>query len=245
MDALGSALHSAFVGGFRPYLNAIFQERGLPEIAADSVDHAEIWLDEALRNLLEVPFPEQRRSPLEIVQQAMTGITEALMAAGASKVLRDPVTVAALPGDVYGIAPASSAALGEEAFQAHIAWGVAKAQALAPLVSGTGRGVAVVSSDLMDISRFEEAANGVGMQIRVWGKKDGNDPKPVVAFVDLTHPAAEEAIRGFTDENVRVIAYGPHVDEDALARAGLLGASVVLPRSRLFKSIAEYLPRIA
>lgn len=244
MDPPASALHSAFVGGFRPYLNGVLAERDLPVLPAESLGDAEAWLDETLHDLLERPFAEQRRSPLEIVQEAMTGITAALTSAGARKVLRDPVTVAALPGDLYGLAPASSSALGEEAFQAHLAWGVAKAKALAPLVSGAGRGVAVVSGDLMDISRFEDAVNGVGMQLRVWGKTREREPEPVVAFVDLTHPAADEAIASFAAGQVRVIAYGPHVDEDAMARAAVLGAGAVLPRSRLFKSIAAHLPRI-
>ena len=245
MDAPAAALHSAFVGGFRSYLNAIFADRDWPALPAGSIDDAEDWLDETLQALLEQPFAEQRRSPLEIVQEAMAGITEALTAAGAPPVLRDPVAVAALPGDLYGIAPASSSALGEESFQAHIAWGAAKAKALAPLVTGAGRGVAVVSGDLMDISRFEDAVNGAGMQLQAWGKTKEGEPRPVVAFVDLTHPDADEAIERFAAEGVRVIAYGPHVDEDAMARAALLGAGDVVPRSRLFRSVEEYLPRIA
>ena len=244
MDSLGSAVHSAFVGGFRPYLNAIFVERDLPTVPPEAINAAEIWLDETLHRLLEQPFAEQRHSPLEIVQQATAGITDALTGAGASPVLRDPVTVGALPDDRYGIAPASSSALGEEAFQAHIAWGIEKARALAPLVTGAGRGVAVVSGDLMDISRFEDAVNGAGMQLQAWGKTGEGEPRPVVAFVDLTHSAADEAIERFATEGVRVIGYGPHVDEDAMARAALLGADTVLPRSRLFRSVEEYLPRI-
>ena len=245
MDAPATALHSAFVGGFRPYLNAIFEERGLPALPAGILDDSEEWLAATLQRLLELPFAEQHRSPLEIVQEAMMGVTDAMAATGAPKLLRDPVTVSALPGDIYGIAPASSAALGVEAFQAHIAWGIEKAKALAPLVSGIGRGVAVVSGDLMDISRFEDVVNGAGMQLQVWGKTGEHDSKPVVAFVDLTHPDADDAIESFTTERVRVIAYGPHVDEDAMARAALLGASEVLPRSRLFKSVGEFLPQIA
>jgi hypothetical protein len=245
MDEPASALHSAFVGGFRPYLNAILAERHLPDIPVETIDQAEAWLDETLHDLLEMPFAEQPHSPLEIVQRATTGITSALTSSGAGKVLRDPVTVAALPGDLYGIAPSSSSALGEEAFQAHIAWGIEKAKALAPLVSGAGRGVGLVSGDLMDISRFEDAVNGAGMRLQVWGKTGAGETRPVVAFVDLAHPAADEAIGVFIAERVRVIAYGPHVDEEAMARATFLGASEVLPRSRLFKSVAEYLPQIA
>ncbi|MDH3306832.1 MAG: hypothetical protein OEO77_04870 [Acidimicrobiia bacterium] len=65
MDPPASALHSAFVGGFRPYLNAIIAERDLPEVPPESIEDAEAWLDEALQELLELPFAQQRRSPLE------------------------------------------------------------------------------------------------------------------------------------------------------------------------------------
>ncbi len=245
MDPRASALHAAFVGAFRPYLNAIVEDRALPLLPAGAISEAEEWLNAELAGLLETPYPQQRRSPLEIVQAAMAGITLALTAAGASQVLRDPVTVAALPGDVFGLAPASSAALGEEAFEAHLAWGIDKAKALAPLVSGRGRGVGVVSGDLMDLSRFEDAINGAGLQMQVWGKAEtGSATSSVVAFVDLEHPDADAAIAAFGREQVKVIAYGPHVDEDAMARAALLGADTALPRSRLFRSIAEYLPQI-
>ena len=106
--------------------------------------------------------------------------------------LRDPVSVAALPGDIYGIAPASSAALGESAFEAHLAWGIAKARVLAPLVSGRGRRVALLTGDLMDRSRFEAAVHDAGLQLESWIPEP--DQRPVVAFVDLTHPDADRAI---------------------------------------------------
>ncbi len=243
MDARGSALHSAFVGAFRPYLKAILEERGLPPLQPDVVEEAEAWLGEELERLLELPYHLQRRSPLEIVQEAMAGPNRELAASAAKAPLRDPVAVAALPGDTYALAPTSSSALGEVAFESHLAWGIGKAKALAPLVSGQGRGVVVVSGDLMDLSRFEDSVDAAGLALQVWGKL-ADEPQPVVAFVDLTHPEADEAIKRFARERVRVIAYGPHVDEDAMVRAGLLGADTVLPRSRLFKSIAQYLPRI-
>jgi len=40
-----------------------------------------------------------------------------------------------------------------------------------------------------------------------------------------------------------VVAFGPHVDDLALVRAGALGADRALPRSRFFKGIADLLPR--
>ena len=161
MNSTSARLHAAFVGGFRPYLNAILSERNLPELNPSVLTQAEQWLDTALRELLELPYGDQRRSPLEIVQEAISGPTEALKGLGVKPLLRDPVAVAALPGDLFSLAPASSAMLGEEAFHAHLAWGAGKAQALAPLVSGQGRRVVLLSGDLMDRSRIEDLADSV------------------------------------------------------------------------------------
>ena len=243
MDAAASALHSAFVGAFSPYLKEILQQRGLPAISPDVVAMAEQWMSDELLDLLELPYGRQRRSPLEVVQEAMTGPTEALQAAGADPALRDPVSVAALPGDVYGIAPASSSVLGDEAFHAHLAWGVEKARALAPLVSESLT-VLVVSGELMDRSKFEDAVKGAGLELAIWGRSD-DEVRPALAFVDLTHPDSDEAIAALVDDGVRVIAFGPHVDEDAMVRAAALGATEVLPRSRLLNRIGEFLPRLA
>jgi hypothetical protein len=243
MDAFGSALHSAFVGAFVPYLKGILEERGLPDLSEQTFSEARQWLDERLADVLELPYPEQRRSPLEIVQEALAGPTEALSRMGVKAPLRDPVSVAAMPGDTYGLAPASSAVLGEAAFEAHLAWGMAKAQALAPLVSGQGREVLLVADDLMDRSRFEEVVHGAGLRLQPWGSETGH--RPVLAFVDLTHSDADDAIKSLAAAGVRIIAYGPHVDEDSMVRAALLGADVVLPRSQLFRAIGQYLPRLA
>ena len=243
MDAPGSALHSAFVGAFSPYLKEILEQRGLPPLPPEVVSDAQQWLDGELRAVLELPYPQQRRSPLEIFQEAMSGPTNALESAGARPPLRDPVSVAALPGDTYGIAPASSSPLGEEAFQAHLAWGVEKARAVAPLVRSTGLRVLVLSGDLMDRSKFEDAVAGAGLQLVMWGQAEEGE-RPAVAFVDLAHLDSDEVIKALSTDGVRVIAFGPHVDEDAMVRAGLLGADSVLPRSRLLNRIAEYLPRL-
>lgn len=242
MDETGAVLHAAFVGAFRPYLKAKVAERGLPDLDESVYEDAGATLDAALRALLEQPYSSQRRSPLELVQEAVAGPTAALAAAGEKPVLRDPVTVAALPGDTYGLAPASSAELGEDAFHAHLAWGAAKAAALAPLVSGERRPVALLSADLIDRSRFEDAVVGAGLELVAW---DPEGPRPIVAFIDLTHPSADEALQDLSGRTVRTVAYGPHVDDDAMARAAMLGASHVLPRSRLFRTISEHLPQRA
>jgi hypothetical protein len=53
--------------------------------------------------------------------------TAYLLEQGCEPVTRDPVAVNALPGDVFDLAPASSAVLGEDVWRAHLQWGAEKA----------------------------------------------------------------------------------------------------------------------
>lgn len=88
------------------------------------------WLASELRDLLDRPFADQRRGPLEVFQEAMRFPTERLVGAGLVPRRRDPMAMTALPGDRYDLAPASSRDLGDEVWEAHLAWGAAKAEAL-------------------------------------------------------------------------------------------------------------------
>lgn len=101
-----------------------------PEKIDDALAEGAAWLRTTLTELLTLPFAEQRRGPLEVFQEGMRFPTEALQQAGVEKSHRDPVSEAALPGDVYGLAPASSRDLGEEIWTIHLTWGATKARAL-------------------------------------------------------------------------------------------------------------------
>ena len=244
MDEGARALHSAFVGAFPAYLKAILIERGLPELDDEAVLAARDWLAAQLEDLLAVPLIEQARSPLELFQEAMEGPNATLSEMGARPPLRDPIAVSALPGDTYGLAPASSSVLGEAAFEAHLAWGAAKAAAVGPVVSADQGLVVLVSRDLVDRSRFEDAANGAGLRLEVWASEsDIRAFRPAAAFVDLTHPAAGEVLAALVEQGTRVVAFGPHVDDDAFAQAAALGATKTISRSALFKSLGQHLPR--
>lgn len=98
---------------------------------AEAIEAGADWLEGALAALLSLPFEQQSRGPLELFQEAMRFPTEALASAGVEPRRRDPVASSALPGDVYDLAPASSRDLGEEVWARHLAWGAAKARALA------------------------------------------------------------------------------------------------------------------
>ena len=94
----------------------------------------------------------------------------------------------------------------------------------------------------MDLGPFESAASRVGYRFECVGPAAVADLEPLVAFVDLEASGADDAIVDLAARGVRVIAYGPHVDDVALVRARSLGAVVAEPRGRMLRDPAAYLP---
>jgi hypothetical protein len=233
---------AAFVDSYRPLVLARVQALGVaPDALGASLDEGAEWLEAELTAQLERPFPEQLRGPLEIFQEAVRFPTEALEAAGVAAVERDAVAEQALPGDRYGLAPASSRELGEDAWHAHLAWGVQKAQALATPAAPR---VGYFGSNLMDRSKIEGPVKAAGMELVVWRSVHEISDPPRVVFVDLAAPDADRAIRTLAEAGSRVVAFGPHVDDMAMVRARSLGAADALPRSRFFRQIPELLPTV-
>ena len=228
-------LHSALLAAYSPYVRG----RAGGADVDDAVAAGERWLDEQLGELLAQPFDRQRRSPLEVFQEAMRFPTDAMAAAGLAPVDRDPAAVAALPGDLYGLAPTSSQELGDEAWRAHLAWGAAKARAMAapPVVLYFG-------NNLMDRTTISAAVEAAGATFG--SSADPTQlpgaPVPMLALVDLTHPESDAAIAALATAGVRTVAFGPHVDDHALVRARALGASDALARSVFFRRLPELLP---
>ena len=236
-------LHREFLAAFRPYLLAQLAELGVEEeAAAAAIEAGESLLEADLAALLAEPFARQTRSPLEVLRAAVAPVTAALSAAGIPALERDPGSVAAAPGDRYGLEPLSSRVLGESAWRAHLAWGVAKARSLARPVVG------LLSQDLMDRTRIEEVVSGAGFLLEAWQGAEavlaGFSRPPVVAFVDLAHTDADGVIRLLAEQGTRVIGYGPHVDDFAMTRARSLGAADAVARSVLFRSLREHLPTL-
>ena len=236
----GEILRSALVGAYPPFVAVALKARGtaVPEMLDEAVGEGAAWLGEALGTLLALPFRDQARGPLEVFQEAMRFPTEALLAAGVEQPSRDEAAVSALPGDHYDLAPASSQDLGEDVWAAHIAWGAAKARAFRPLVS-------LLSGDLMDRSKVEPVVVEAGFRLVVWRDASAVDVeagRPVTALVDLTHPDADDVIRTVAESGIRVIGFGPHVDDMAMVRARTLGAADAMPRSVFFRSLAKLLP---
>jgi hypothetical protein len=94
------------------------------------------------------------------------------------------------------------------------------------------RAVALVS-DLMDRSRITAAIADV-----VFAREVAECADADVVIVDLAPfgPAVGELRRSLP--SVRIVAFGPHVDEDAARIAREAGADLVWPRSRFFRDPA-------
>jgi len=241
---VAAVLHRAFLAAYRPYLLERLGALGIgaADVPAGTIDAGERRLDEELAALLALPFAGQSRSPLEVFRAAVAMVTPALEAAGVALPGRGAETGAALPEDRYGLGPASSQALGEEAWQAHLTWGVSRARSLSRPVVG------LLSADRMDRTRIEETVTASGFVLEAWdaaGAVTGGAPRPpVVALVDLDHPDADAVIRLLAGRGTRVVGYGPQVDDFAVTRARTLGASDALPRPVFFTTLGEQLPTL-
>lgn len=94
--------------------------------------------------------------------------------------------------------------------------------------------VIALVDDLMDRSRVRGALGDEVRFVRTPAETSGAD----VAIVDLArHGGAVAAVRAAAP-TARIVAFGPHVDDAAMAAAHADGADVVLPRSRFFRDVA-------
>lgn len=255
-----SVLRACLVAVYRPYVARVIE--GIQaEVNAETLERGERWLDRELATLLVLPFAEQRRSPLEVFQEAMKFVNEDLADQGVVPPKRDAAAERALPGDVYDLAPASSQALGGGVWEAHLAWGAAKAadaiaksQKEAPAIAASVEGglpeadarprIGLLGTDLMDRTKIESIAAASGYALTIWRRVHDIDADVVLALIDLNHAGADDAVRQLSQTEIRIVAFGPHVDDFAMARAGSLGADEVLARSVFFKRLPKLMPSI-
>jgi DNA-binding NarL/FixJ family response regulator len=109
--------------------------------------------------------------------------------------------------------------------------------------------IVFVGTDLMFSSQLLGAAGQLGQKLAIAAHaadaaaKLAPDTKLVI--VDLTLPgldlAAMVAATRATAPAAKIVAFGPHVDEAALAAAGAAGADLVLSRGQFHKQYAAIL----
>ena len=240
-------LHAALVSAFPAYTTGLFADRGYPldRDVVGAIETATTQLDLELAAELERPFVEQRRTPLEVFASAFDDLAALLEA----KSIDQPSD--GRPDDPYLLAPGSSAALGDVVQGAHLAWGSAKAAALA---GGDPRGpqrpaVVVLTMDRATREQLCHAAGRLGYDCVA-----ARNPSAIagavasdaarMAFVDLGHRAAREAVDRLITAGVPTTVFGTGIDD--LTETGLLAAGVrsVVERDRLLSRPEEHLPRI-
>jgi hypothetical protein len=255
-ELLAAALVAAFPQFVEDRLAALGVE---PE--TDLVYAAEagcISLSHALNELVYASLPKQGESPLQMVRIATQPLSEALAAAGVPAPQRDERAVEIHPEDVYGLYPASSRELGDEVWQLHMQWGLDKARVVAGMVPATataaGSGVVVRPSvALFGVGREERdvlahAAAALGYENLVWRNpaalEGGIESRPTLVLVDLSHPAAHDAIRTISAAAIRVVAVGDSIDDLVIPGVMALGAEEVVALDRIVERLPGLLPRI-
>jgi hypothetical protein len=95
----------------------------------------------------------------------------------------------------------------------------------------------------LDRDRIERTLAASGYRMQPIRTAEGVAGYAVV-LVDLIHAAAEATIAAAAQQGIRVIGFGPHVDEFAMVRARALGATAALARSQFFRDLSDLLPRL-
>ncbi|MBK9180314.1 MAG: hypothetical protein IPM45_12285 [Acidimicrobiales bacterium] len=103
--------------------------------------------------------------------------------------------------------------------------------------------IAAYTPDLMDRSRVEAAAAGDVRFVGSPGELVEAARHAEVVVADLSRDGVLDALRAIDGHcfDVRVIAYGSHVERAALAAARAAGCDQVLARSELFAGLPELL----
>ncbi len=86
--------------------------------------------------------------------------------------------------------------------------------------------VCALVTDLMDRSRISAAIPGVTFML---------DGRADVVIVDISRRAQMVAEIRAETPGIRIVCYGPHVEDDAADAARAAGADVVLSRSSFFR----------
>ena len=97
--------------------------------------------------------------------------------------------------------------------------------------------VVALTPDLMDRSKVTAAIDGVVHVGAAALLARAVDEETELVIVDATKAGALEAITNLS-ATCRVVAFGPHVDDDLLAAATAAGAEA-MPRSRFFHQLDE------
>jgi DNA-binding NarL/FixJ family response regulator len=107
----------------------------------------------------------------------------------------------------------------------------------------------ILCRDLLFSSRVVGAGQDLGVEVRVKrtansAAETANDPSVKLLIVDLEHQDLSiadfiEKVHAIRHSELRVLAYGPHVDKSLLESAGAVGFDEVFSRRMLLERLPE------
>jgi hypothetical protein len=241
VEAERDTIRNAFVDAYPRYVASVLAARGVEvdNVVADAIIEGVAVLDGLLTTLGATAPADQTASPLELFREALRPIDRVLALRGASQPPPGSGATRIAPWDRYALSPGSSQVLGERAREAHIAWGLEKAQAVARYVDST-RGPAVgLLCPIDDRALLVAEAEALGYRTIVMPA----EAEITVAIVCAEERDAPDVVRDLS-QRVRVVVYGRSIDDLDQVRFASLGATAVVPAQALFGRIDEYIPLI-
>lgn len=241
MEARENSVRRSFVEAYPRYVASVLASRGIgfDDVLADAVVEGTAVLDGLLATLEATEPVEQTSSPLELFREALRPIDRALTLMGVPPPQPGSGATRLAPWDRYALSPGSSRVLGDRAQEAHIAWGLAKAQAVAISVDSTqGPAVGLLCpvSDLGVLVAEAEAARYRTIVLP-------SDAEISVAVVCADEEGSDDVVRAVS-QSAKVIVYGRSIDDLDQIRFASLGASAVLDDRTLLGGLSEHLPVI-
>jgi hypothetical protein len=235
------SIRSSFVDAYPRYVASVLSSRSieLDDVVADAIVEGAAVLDGLLATFEATELVDQSSSPLELFREALRPIDRALALIGAPEPRQGTGANRLAPWDRYALSPGSSLVLGQRAQEAHVAWGLHKAQAIAAYVDSTqGPALGLLCPDG---DRAALVAEAEALHYRTIMLPSDSDLS--VAVVCADEAGAHQIVRQVS-HRARVIVYGHSIDD--LDRVGLtaLGAASVVDAEVLFTRLSEHLPAI-
>ncbi len=232
-------IRRSFVDAYPRYVASLLASRGVQvdDVLADAIIEGAAVLDGLLATLESVDPVDQMSSPLELFREALRPVDRALTLLGIAPPQPGRGATRVAPWDLYALSPGSSQVLGSRAQEAHIAWGLRKAQILAKYHDPTQApaiGLLVPDRDLAGLVAEAEAAHYRTVILP-------SDTDFAVAVVCADESDAVTTVRN-ASKRARVIVYGRSVDDLDQISLTSLGATSVLDAGALLGRLADHLP---
>lgn len=241
MEHRQNSIRRSFVDAYPRYVAAVLASRGIEvdDVLADAIVEGTAVLDGLLTTLEATELVDQTSSPLELFREALRPIDRALALVGAPPPLPGSGATRTAPWDRYALSPGSSQVLGQRAQEAHVAWGLGKAQALARYVDSTQGPAVGLLCAAGDLNGF--VAEAEALHYRTVMLPSESDVS--VAVICADEAGADGVVREVS-RRARVIVYGRSIDDLDQVRFASLGATSVVHAPALFGRLSEHLPVI-